>query len=305
TKINGPTSMIRSDSNGSMTFNISSMPVGSSRGPSPLTIGMSDTIPLAVAFTETVSAYFKGHDAKKCVVRTLGNVMMSFPAGVVRVFTENPSPVLLSFCIKNTNKLEEIIANSSMLTKNEAQSTPDVHAYEFNMANLIEHLRQQGEQNKAASYFNIDILKYQVKSLPGVDMTPLPLVTYWKCDENITDYRLDYRYNPSAMSSAVTLKNVTAVVQVDGDVSKMQSIPSGNWDPVTKRATWKLSDISEVSEQESQGCIRAKFELNKGPSKPATTAMQFAGEGATLSGAEFELTGSGYRISLLKKRFAT
>ncbi|BFZ16635.1 hypothetical protein BsWGS_19674 [Bradybaena similaris] len=305
TKINGPATMIRSDSNGSMTFNISSMPVGSSRGPSPLTIGMSDSIPLAVAFTETVSAYFKGHDAKKCVVRTLGNVMMSFPAGVVRVFTENPSPVLLSFCIRNTNKLEEVVANSSMLTKNETQSTPDVHTYEFNMSNLVEHLRQQGEQNKAASYFNIDILKYQVKSLPGVDMTPLPLVAYWKCEENFTDYRLDYRYNPSAMSSAVTLKNVTAVVQVDGDVSKMQSIPNGNWDAITKRATWKLCDISEVSEQESQGCIRAKFDLNKGPSKPATTAMQFAAEGATLSGAEFELTGSGYRISLMKKRFAT
>lgn len=76
-------------------------------------------------------------------------------------------------------------------------------------------------------------------------------------------------------------------------------------DAITKRATWKLCDISEVSEQESQGCIRAKFDLNKGPSKPATTAMQFAAEGATLSGAEFELTGSGYRISLLKKRFAT
>ena len=41
------------------------MPIGSSRGPSPLTTGMSDTVPLAVAFTETVNAYFKGTDATK------------------------------------------------------------------------------------------------------------------------------------------------------------------------------------------------------------------------------------------------
>ena len=65
-KVNGPAPMSRSDSNGSMgTFNTTSMPYGSSRGPSPLTIGMSDTVPLAVAFTETVNAYFKGHDASK------------------------------------------------------------------------------------------------------------------------------------------------------------------------------------------------------------------------------------------------
>lgn len=72
-----------------------------------------------------------------------------------------------------------------------------------------------------------------------------------------------------------------------------------------KRATWKLNDISEVSEQESQGCIRAKFDLDNGPSKPGATALQFAAEGATLSGADFELAGPGYRISLLKKRFST
>ena len=53
------------DSVNSIRFNTTSMPVGSSRGPSPLTIGMSDTIPLAVAFSETVNAYFKGTDESK------------------------------------------------------------------------------------------------------------------------------------------------------------------------------------------------------------------------------------------------
>lgn len=76
-------------------------------------------------------------------------------------------------------------------------------------------------------------------------------------------------------------------------------------DAEAKRASWKLNDISEVSEQESQGCIRAKFDVKGGPIKPTTTALQFAAEGATLSGADFELVGPGYRISLTKKRFAT
>ncbi|XP_016119981.1 SH3-containing GRB2-like protein 3-interacting protein 1, partial [Sinocyclocheilus grahami] len=40
---------------------------GCSRGPSPLTMGAQDTLPVAAAFTETVSAYFKGADPDKYV----------------------------------------------------------------------------------------------------------------------------------------------------------------------------------------------------------------------------------------------
>ena len=73
----------------------------------------------------------------------------------------------------------------------------------------------------------------------------------------------------------------------------------------TNHATWKLNDISEVSENGTHGSIRAKFTVAKGRSNPSTTAIQFISEGATLSGVEFELVGQGYRISLAKKRFGT
>ena len=53
-----PSSMSRADSVGSMEFR-TVVGIGSSRGPSPLTIGMTDTIPLAVAFHEIIHAYFK------------------------------------------------------------------------------------------------------------------------------------------------------------------------------------------------------------------------------------------------------
>lgn len=51
------------DSSGSM-FNTTSS-LGSSRGSSPLTLGMADVIPMAVAFTENINANFKGTDATK------------------------------------------------------------------------------------------------------------------------------------------------------------------------------------------------------------------------------------------------
>ncbi|XP_056018718.1 F-BAR domain only protein 2-like isoform X2 [Ostrea edulis] len=295
--------MSRSESSGSVTFNTTSMPVGSSRGPSPLTIGMSDTIPLAIAFTETISAFFKGTDATRCIVKIAGNVMMSFPAGVVRVFTENPNPALLSFKLKNVSKMENILLNKQLVEQDTSYQEQDTNLYTFNMTALMDHLKHQGEQNKSASYFNIDILKYQVLTQPGVESTPLPVVAYWKCEDDTTDYRLDYKYNPTSMSSRSTLKNVMVTVGVSGGVSNMQSLPSGEWNEENQRATWKLNDLSELSEEGSQGSIRAKFELKSGPSRPSTSAIQFLCEGASLSGLDLELVGPGYRVSLLKKRF--
>lgn len=38
---------------------------GTSRGPSPVTLASLDALPIAVAFTESVNAYFKGADPTK------------------------------------------------------------------------------------------------------------------------------------------------------------------------------------------------------------------------------------------------
>lgn len=55
----------RADSINSLEFRTACVPVGVSRGPSPLTIGMADTIPLAVAFHEIVHSYFRGSDESR------------------------------------------------------------------------------------------------------------------------------------------------------------------------------------------------------------------------------------------------
>ncbi|KAL8586797.1 hypothetical protein ACOMHN_061310 [Nucella lapillus] len=284
----------------------SPLTIGMSDTTSPLTIGMSDTIPLAVAFTDTVSAFFKGTDATRCTVRVTGVLHMSFPIGILRVFTDNPNPPTLTFKLKNVSKLQAV-DHCDIVSRDASLSTAQNAVYSFDMAALKEHLRKQGEQNRTA-YYNVEILRYQVKVKTGVESTPLPLVVYCKSEESSSEWRLDYRYNPSAMSAPTTIKNVTVAVSMppDAQVAKMQSVPiSGVWDAESKRATWKLNDISEVSEQETQGHIRAKFDVKNGPIKPLTTMLQFGAEGANLSGSDFELVGSGYRISLTKKRFCT
>lgn len=62
-----PATISRTDSVGSLEFRTASVCVGVSRGPSPLTIGMADTIPLAVAFHEIIHSYFRGSDETKYI----------------------------------------------------------------------------------------------------------------------------------------------------------------------------------------------------------------------------------------------
>uniref|UniRef100_A0A3Q3B5B7 F-BAR domain only protein 2 n=1 Tax=Kryptolebias marmoratus TaxID=37003 RepID=A0A3Q3B5B7_KRYMA len=271
-----------------------------SRGPSPVTLTSQDALPIAVAFTESVNAYFKGADPT-CIVKITGDMTLSFPMGIIKIFTTNPSPAILTFKLKNTSRLEQILPNQQLLYDS-SQSDSDSKDFWFNMQALTSYLRKAAEQNPSASYYNVDILKYQVQS-DGIQSTPLNLAVYWKCTPSTTDLRVDYHYNPGSMVSPGPLTNVQVLVPVDGGVTNMQSLPN-SINSEQNKCLWKLSDISEKSENEA-GCLRAKFDLSDGPSNPSTLAVQFMNDSSTLSGVDMELQGAGYRLSLNKKRFAT
>jgi len=72
-----------------------------------------------------------------------------------------------------------------------------------------------------------------------------------------------------------------------------------------KRAMWNVGNISELSENGAKGCVRAKFDLSSSPAGPHLAALSFTCEGTTFSGVDVELLGSGYRISLVKKRIVS
>ncbi|TRY96223.1 hypothetical protein DNTS_013743 [Danionella cerebrum] len=301
--------LARAESSSSLSSNASlsasnTPTVGTSRGPSPVTLASQDALPIAVAFTESVNAYFKGADPSMCIVKITGDMTLSFPSGIIKIFTSSPSPAVLSFKLANTSRLEQIMPNQQLLHSDSSQSDTNTKDFWLNMPALTSYLKKSSEQNPAASYYNVDILKYQVCS-NGIQSTPLNLVVYWKCSHNTTDLRVDYRYNPEAMQPPVALTNIQVLVPVNGGVTNMQSLPSAIWNAEQNKSLWKLSDISDKSENEGSGSLRAKFELSEGPSIPATLAVQFFSEGSTLSGVDMELAGSGYRLSLNKKRFAT
>ncbi|XP_076976799.1 SH3-containing GRB2-like protein 3-interacting protein 1 isoform X3 [Tamandua tetradactyla] len=278
--------------------------VGSSRGPSPLTMGAQDTLPVAAAFTETVNAYFKGADPSKCIVKITGEMVLSFPAGITRHFANNPSPAALTFRVMNYSRLEHVLPNPQLLCCDNAQNDANAKEFWVNMPNLMTHLKKVSEQKPQATYYNVDMLKYQV-SAQGIQSTPLNLAVNWRCEPASTDLRVDYKYNTDAMTSAVALNNVQFLVPIDGGVTKLQAVlPPAVWNAEQQRILWKIPDISQKSENGGVGSLLARFQLSEGPSKPSPLVVQFTSEGSTLSGCDIELVGAGYRFSLIKKRFA-
>lgn len=276
-----------------------------SRGPSPLTIGMADTIPLAVAFHEIIHSYFRGSEESKCQVKMSGDMMVSFPTGIVGVLANNPNPAKLCFRLKNIHRLDNILPNKQLISFNTMLSTRDITVVDFNMPALTSLLKRQSEKNPTAQYFNVDILKYQIKPKPGAGSCPYQLVAYWKCEKDHTDLKVDYKYNLHAMSPSSPLLNVSVCVPVSGGVKNVIAMPKHTWNGENEQALWRFTELSQHSEDRGVGSLRARFELESGPSDKATLSAQFNCEGATLSGIEFELIGSGYRLSLVKRRFVS
>ncbi|XP_030753505.1 F-BAR domain only protein 2 isoform X4 [Sitophilus oryzae] len=298
-------SITRADSINSLEFRTACVPVGVSRGPSPLTIGMADTIPLAVAFHEIVHTYFRGADESRCQVKMSGEMMLSFPAGIVTILANNPNPAKLIFRVKNTQRLSSVLPNTQLVSLDPAQSSTEYIGVEFNMNALSSLLKKQSEQNPSASYFNVDILKYQIKSKPGANSCPLQLVAYWKCTNLHTDLKIDYKYNLHAMSSPTPLLNVNVAVPIEGSLKNIQSKPQAQWPTENNRILWKYTELSQHSENNGVGSMLARYDVENGSGSPSTISAQFNCEGTTLSGIDFQLVGAGYRLSLVKRRFVS
>uniref|UniRef100_A0A8C9BA10 FCH and mu domain containing endocytic adaptor 1 n=1 Tax=Phocoena sinus TaxID=42100 RepID=A0A8C9BA10_PHOSS len=255
---------------------------GVSRGPSPVVLGSQDALPVATAFTEYVHAYFRGHNPS-CLARVTGELTMTFPAGIVRVFSGTPPPPVLSFRLVHTAPIEHFHPNADLLFSDPSQSDPETKDFWLNMAALTEALQRQAEQNPAASYYNVVLLRYQF-SRPGPQSVPLQLSTHWQCGATLTQVSVEYCYRPGVTAVSTPLTNVQILLPIGEPVTNVRLQPAATWNLEEKRLLWKLPDTSPGS-----GRLSASWEPCSGPSTPSPVA----------------LVGSGYRMSLVKRRFAT
>lgn len=261
-------------------------------------------IPIAVAFIETINGVFKGTDDKSCMIRVTGDMTISFPANIITMLSNNTSPPVLSFLVNGTSSLEQIFPNKALVERGGQLPGGEGMTFKFNMAALAAYLKKQSEQGAKASYYNIDILKYQVRCT-GLSSAPLQLSAYWRCDTEQTDLKIDYKYNASAMSAPVALNNVSVVVPIDGGVTIMQSKPTAIWSSEHQRCMWKLAAISSNIDDGGCNALRARFDITQGPTTCVPVAVQFTGEGSIISSLNFDLTSNAYKLSLVKKRFAS
>lgn len=255
---------------------------------------------MATAFTEYVHAYFRGH-SPSCLARVTGELTMTFPAGIVRVFSGTPPPPVLSFRLIHTTGIEHFQPNAELLFSDPSQSDPETKDFWLNMAALTEALQRQAELNPAASYYNVVLLRYQF-SRPGPQALPLQLRAHWQCGPALTRVAVEWSYRAGATAVPTPLSNVQILLPVGEPVANVRLQPAATWSLEEKRFTWKLPDVSEAG---GSGRLSASWEPLSGPSTPSPVAAQFTSEGATLSGVDVELVGGGYRMSLVKRRFAT
>lgn len=59
---------------------------------------------------------FRGSDESRCQVRMTGDMMLSFPAGIVSVLANNPNPAKLGFRIKNIQNLDNLLPNKQLVS---------------------------------------------------------------------------------------------------------------------------------------------------------------------------------------------
>jgi hypothetical protein len=105
----------------------------------------------------------------------------------------------------------------------------DCYNFEVNMSALLTNIRRLYEQSPNSRYYNIDVLKYQMRCLQGAKSAPLQLVSYWKCDPQSTGLKIDYKYNSSSLAQIEPLRNISYAVNIDGGPHFMQSRPEGKW----------------------------------------------------------------------------
>lgn len=48
-------------------------------------------------------------------MKITGDMTLSFPMGIIKVFTTNPSPAVLAFKLRNTSRLEQVLPNQQLL----------------------------------------------------------------------------------------------------------------------------------------------------------------------------------------------
>jgi hypothetical protein len=161
----------------------------------------AEIIPIAIAFNETVHAFFKMNEpSNKFKLKCFGCMKISFPYAVLKMLTVGAELPQLAFNLSqlqivnqdlklNQQLLAKSNVNGAVTTEDEAESAN--LNFEFIMPSLSSELRQQHANNKQAAFFNFELLKYEFKA---GQQPPLTLNATWTKDTEAGTVELSLDY---------------------------------------------------------------------------------------------------------------
>ena len=304
---------------------------------SPLTVigSGSDIIPIAIAFNETIHAYFKmGGDTTKFKVKCFGCMKISFPFAILK-HIQMELPPQLEFRLNNLQIANQDLKINSQLIQPVIKSTttpgvqspvvdpfgvalvaePPLH-FHFLTPNLVRELKEQHQQNKLAAFFNFELLKYEFK----YNSTPLILNANWKCNESEStielnvDYTHAFRKQLSQVNFMIVMPTQPAGAQKESaKISLTKSEPSA----LVQENENKLQILWQIATVNSNGHLMATFRIaNKEEEAVKLSVSQleqfyqpiyvkFHIDNETFSQVKFEILSPNYKLSLLKERIET
>lgn len=281
---------------------------------SPLTVNSGcEIVPIAIAFNETIHAYFKIGEASRFKIKCFGCMKVSFPYAILKLLPFELS--LLEFNLKHLNILnQDLKLNTQLLEKNESLFTDmDEFNFRFKTQNLVSELKAQHQLNKMAAFFNFELLKYEFRYLK--DEAPLVLDAKWSAnfDEQTIELVLDYKFSyGKSIGQCNFMVLMPMVVKPDGHrefrICLESSEPSALVNKQDKEGRNQV--LFQIGAVNMNGKVSAKFrvsETNGNKLDPLEQLFQpvytkFHIDNDTLSNVKFKITSANYKLSLLKER---
>ncbi|KAG0342851.1 hypothetical protein BG004_005567 [Podila humilis] len=218
--------------------------------------------------------------------------------------THQPIPKRALLRLYNLASLDKHIPNPAYLSP--APGSSDGSCYWVDLLSISEAI-QQTNHSISTSGQGVVVLKYQVKTDEEVakqSMIPLLIHPAWKCEAHQTSLLINYKANALCKltrhsgdaegddrqsTTVAQLSELSFLVPVQGgEVTNVQSRPTGIWNTESSKMFWDVDPVSLVAEHPEPNKLLARFELNPamGTSQASATAVKFKVQGQLLSDLE-------------------
>lgn len=138
---------------------------------------------------------------------------------------------------------EEQTSNGTKCTKNNL--TNNSRLVSLDTDNLVQNLRKMYEKTPSARYFNIDVLRYQLKPIESIDQCPIQVCAYWKLEPKLLKLRIDYKYSEGCNLSIDNFRDISFTANFCNLIKKESG--HTNWNPWLNNNNADEINLSSVS----------------------------------------------------------